>query len=88
MADLKIGSLELSPAFATNTEAYTAETTNATNTITAIPASGSAEVTITVGNKAVINGAAAAWEAGDNTVKVKVTDGDKEKNYTVTVTKG
>lgn len=88
LADLKIGSLELSPAFATNTEAYTAETTNATNTITAIPASGSAEVTITVGNKAVINGAAAAWEAGDNTVKVKVTDGDKEKNYTVTVTKG
>ena len=87
LADLKIGSLELSPAFAANTEAYTAETTNATNTITAIPASGSAEVTITVGNKAVINGAAATWEAGDNTVKVKVTDGDKEKNYTVTVTK-
>ena len=87
LADLKIGSLELSPKFAAETAAYTATTTNATNTITAIPASGSAEIAITLGSNPVINGAAVTWGAGSNTVKVKVTDGDEEKTYTVTVTK-
>lgn len=87
LADLKIGSLELSPKFAAGTTVYTATTTNATNTITAIPASGSAEIAITVKEKPVINGSAASWETGDNTVKVKVTDGNEEKTYTVTVTK-
>ena len=55
--------------------------------MTAIPASGSAEVTITVGDTALINGSAATWNAGSNTVKIKVTDGELEKTYTVTVTK-
>lgn len=87
LSDLRIGSLQLSPEFAAETTAYTATTSNATNTITAVPASGSAEVAITVGDKAVTNGAAATWAAGANTVTVKVTDGDQTKTYTVTVTK-
>nr|DAZ20431.1 MAG TPA: major capsid protein [Caudoviricetes sp.] len=87
LSDLRIGSLELSPKFAADTTAYTATTSNATNTITAVPASGSAEVGITVGDKKVTNGAAATWVAGANTVTIKVTDGDQEKTYTVTVTK-
>lgn len=87
LSDLRIGSLELTPKFAAETTAYTATTSNATNTITAVPASGSAEVAITVGDKAVTNGAAATWAAGTNTVTIKVTDGDLEKTYTVTVTK-
>lgn len=87
LSDLRIGSLELSPKFAAGTTAYTATTSNATNTITAVPASGSAEVAITVGDKEVTNGAAASWAAGANTVTIKVTDGDQEKTYTVTVTK-
>ena len=87
LSDLRIGSLELSPKFEVATTAYTATTSNATNTITAIPASGSAEVAITVGGKEVTNGEAATWAAGDNTVTIKVTDGDQEKTYTVTVTK-
>lgn len=87
LSDLRIGSLELAPKFAAGTTAYTVTTNNATNTITAIPASGSAEVAITVGDKAVTNGAAATWAAGTNTVTIKVTDGDQEKTYTVTVTK-
>lgn len=87
LSDLRIGSLELSPKFAAGTTAYTATTSNATNTITAVPASGSAEVAITVGGKEVTNGAAASWAAGANTVTIKVTDGDQEKTYTVTVTK-
>lgn len=87
LSDLRIGSLELSPKFAADTTAYTATTSNATNTITAVPASGSAEVEITVGGKEVTNGAAATWVEGANTVTIKVTDGDQEKTYTVTVTK-
>lgn len=87
LSDLRIGSLELAPKFAAGTTVYTVTTNNATNTITAVPASGSAEVAITVGDKAVTNGAAATWAAGTNTVTIKVTDGDQEKTYTVTVTK-
>lgn len=87
LADLKIGSLELSPKFAAGTIEYTATTSNATNVITAVPASGSAEVKITVGDKPVTNGTAATWTEGANTVKVVVTDGEQTKTYTVTVTK-
>src|SRR5699024_945122 len=87
LADLKIGGLELTPKFAAATTEYTATTSNATNVITAVPASGSAEVNITVGEKAVTNGTAATWTEGSNTVKVVVTDGEQTKTYTVTVTK-
>ena len=87
LADLKIGSLTLSPEFAAATTTYTATTSNATNVITAVPASGSAEIEITVGDKAVTNGTAATWASGANTVKVKVTDGELTKTYTITVTK-
>ena len=71
----------------TGTIEYTATTSNATNVITAVPASGSAEVKITVGDKPVTNGTAATWTEGANTVKVVVTDGEQTKTYTVTVTK-
>lgn len=87
LSDLKIGSLELSPEFAAGTMAYTASTSNATNIVTAVPASGSAEIAIKVGGNELINGAAASWEKGENTVTIKVTDGEEEKTYTVTVTK-
>ena len=87
LADLKVGAISLTPEFAAETTTYTATTTNATNTITAVPANSTAEIEITVGSVKVTNGAAATWEQGENTVKIKVTDGDQEKTYTVTVTK-
>ena len=89
LADLKIGSLTLSPAFASVTTTYTAATTNATNTITATPSDAGADISITVGGKEVNNGSAAEWATGANTVKVDVTaaDGKTAKTYTVTVTK-
>lgn len=59
LADLRIGSLALSPEFDGATTAYTVTTENTTNVITAVPASGSAEIEIKVGQKAVVNGAAA-----------------------------
>lgn len=89
LSDLKIGSLTLSPAFAADTTAYTAETTNATNTITAMPADAGAEIQVKVGETVIANGSAATWAAGANTVAITVTaeDGKTTKAYTVTVTK-
>jgi hypothetical protein len=68
---------------------YTAATTNATNTITAVPADAAASVKVEVGGKEIDNGSAATWASGANTVKVTVTaeDGTTTKTYTVTVTK-
>lgn len=89
LANLKIGALSLSPAFAAATDTYTAATTDATNTITAVPADAGASVQIMVGDREVSNGTAATWAAGANTVTITVTaeDGTTTKAYTVTVTK-
>lgn len=89
LSDLKIGSLTLSPAFAADTTAYTAETTNATNTVTAMPADAGAEIEVKVGDTVIANGSAATWSTGANTVTITVTaeDGTTTKAYTVTVTK-
>ena len=89
LIDLKIGSLTLTPEFSADTDAYTASTTNATNTISAIPADAGAEIAVTVSGEAISNGTAAKWNDGENTVKVTVTapDGVTTKAYTITVTK-
>ena len=96
LADLRIGGLTLSPAFsATKLTGYTADTTNATNTVMAIPADANATIEIT--NKGpsdeaatpVINGRAVTWTTGANTLTVKVTaeNGTATQSYVVTVTK-
>lgn len=89
LAGLKIGGLSLSPAFAEGTTSYTAETTDATNGVLAVPAEAGASVLVQVNGKTVENGTSVKWAADDNTVKVTVTaeDGTTAKTYTVTVTK-
>ena len=96
LADLRIGGLTLSPAFsATKLTGYTAATTNATNTVMAIPADANATIEITnkgPGDEAatpVINGRAVTWKTGTNTLTVKVTaeNGTDNQSYVVTVTK-
>ena len=89
LSALSIGSLSLTPAFAKNTVSYTATTTNATNTITAVPSDAAAAMEVTVNDVEIDNGTAATWQTGSNTVKVVVTapDGETTKTYTVTVTK-
>lgn len=96
LADLRIGGLALSPAFDADTlTGYTASTTNATNTVMAIPADVNAAIEIT--NKGpsdeeatpVVNGRAVTWATGANTLTVKVTaeNGTTTQSYVVTVTK-
>ena len=95
LADLRIGGLTLSPAFNADTlTGYTATTTNATNTVTAIPADANATIEITnegtsEEETAVVNGRAVTWETGSNTLTVKVTaeNGTTTQSYVVTVTK-
>lgn len=95
LSALTIGSLTLSPEFASGTTSYTAATTNATNTITARPTDAGAEISIKVADtdgsdsQMVENGTAATWYDGSNTVTitVKAADGTTTKEYTVTVTK-
>ena len=94
LADLRIGGLKLTPAFAAATDTYTASTTNATNTINAVPADANATIEITNTHDTdevdtYSNGAAITWATGSNAVKVKVTaeNGTTTEEYTVTVTK-
>lgn len=87
LVDLKIGGLKFNEEFSPDTTTYTVTTTNATNTITAIPANGTAEIEIKVGEIGVTNGASAKWNEGSNTVTVNVVDGAQKKTYTVTATK-
>jgi hypothetical protein len=87
LASLTIGSLTLSPVFNKSVMVYTATTTNATNTITAVAKDGEATIEIKVNDVAHTNGTAATWETGENTVEITVTSGSETETYTVTVTK-
>ena len=89
LSSLSLGSLSLTPDFKSDTTTYTTSTSNATNTITAVPADASAQISVKVGDKEIDNGSAATWETGENTVNITVTaaDGKTAKTYTITVTK-
>ena len=87
LSALTIGSISLDPTFAAGTTAYTAETSNATNAITATAADENAGVSITVNGDSLTNGSSASWEDGENTVVVTVTNSGSSKTYTVIVTK-
>ncbi len=77
----------MTPVFSGATTNYDTETANATNTITATAAKSGAQITIKVNDEAHTNGAAAIWEAGENTVEITVKYGTTQRIYTVTVTK-
>jgi hypothetical protein len=87
LASLKIGSLTLSPTFNKSVMVYTATTTDASNTITAVAKDGEAEIEILVNGDPHTNGTAATWEADENIVEITVTSGTESETYTVTVTK-
>lgn len=86
LASLTVGALTLSPAFNKSTFSYTAATTDATNTINALALDGEATIEILNGVTPVVNGAAATWAEGANTLTVNVTSGTETETYTVIVT--
>ena len=88
LADIKVSNNTLSPAYAAGTLAYTVETTDASNAITALPADATAVMEITYNDKVIANGSRITWATGSgNVVKIKVTDGSATKTYEITVTK-
>ena len=94
LASLTLGRAALSPAFDDATVSYTASTTDASNTVNAIPADAGATIEITNTHDtdqtdSYQNGQAVVWATGSNTLTVKVTaaNGTSNKTYTVTVTK-
>ncbi len=87
LASLTIGALTLTPSFNKSVFVYAADTTNATNTISAVAMNGEAEITIMNGETEVANGTSATWATGANTVTITVTIGGATETYTVIVTK-
>lgn len=86
LSSLTIGALTLSPVFNKSTFSYTAETSNATNTITADAMDDEATVEILVNDAAHTNATAATWAEGENTVDITVTNGTETETYNVVVT--
>lgn len=84
---MTIGALTLSPEFDSETLEYTADTANATNTITAVASDSNAVISIDVDGISVSNGNTATWASGENVVTITVTNGTSETVYIVTVTK-
>lgn len=87
LASLSLGQAALTPTFDKDVTAYTASTTNDTNTVTATATDNSATIAILLGDTPVANGTAATWAEGENTLTITVTNGEEETVYTVTVTK-
>ncbi len=87
LSSLTLGALTLAPTFSVDVTEYTATTTNATNTVTAVAADSNASVIIINGSTEVANGSAVTWNDGVNTLTVTITNGENTKTYIVTVEK-
>ena len=87
LAALTVGTLRLDPLFSPGVTAYAASTTESSVNVTGIATDATATVTVKNGDTSVGNGGAASLSAGENVIKVTVTNGTATKDYTVTVTK-
>lgn len=83
LASLTVGVLPLVPVFSPAIIAYIVRTTNANDVITAISQDPTATIIVKLNNVAMINGTAATWVAGTNTVTVTVTKGADTLTYTI-----
>ena len=87
LSAMSLGSLVLSPTFDGDVYAYTAATTNATNTINVTAEDPAATISIEANSSPVNNGDAITWNTGSNTVEITDTNGSETKTYTIDVTK-
>jgi hypothetical protein len=85
LTSLTIGSLVLSPTFDGEVKTYSAETTSASGTITAVAKAG-ATIAIDVDGTPVDNGDSATFSQGKNTITITVTYKTVTAKYTVVVT--
>lgn len=88
LSDLKVGGYTLTPEFDSATKEYTVTTSDASNTVAAVPTDAAAEITITCNDEKVENGSRITWNADtDNVVEITVTNGTNTNTYKITVTK-
>lgn len=88
LSDLKVGGYTLTPEFDSATKEYTVTTSDASNTVAAVPTDAAAEITITCNDEKVANGSRITWNADtDNVVEITVTNGTNTNTYKITVTK-
>ena len=86
LSALAIGSLTLTPTFDEDVTEYTAETTNASDAVTATATRATDTITIASDDATIANDGTATWAEGSNEVTVTVTEDGRSKVYTVTVT--
>lgn len=86
LSDLKVCG-ELSPGFNKSIFAYSAETTNASNTIRATAIDDEATIEISINGEQHVNNTPASWIEGENIVEIIVTSDQEDEKYTVIVTK-
>ncbi len=84
---MSLGSANLTPNFDSEIFYYNAETTNLTNTITAIASDLSSDIKIDVDGVNVISGSSAVWNEGINNVSIKVSNDTDMSLYTIIVNK-
>ncbi len=73
------------PGFNPDVTAYTAATTDATNTINAAPEDSKSTVTLYLAGKPTAS--PVTWATGENELRIDVTSDAGVKSYTVIVTK-
>ncbi|MCL1823934.1 MAG: phage major capsid protein [Oscillospiraceae bacterium] len=86
ITELTIGTLDLSPIFSPGVYTYTADTTNATNSVK-VTADAGVDVIIKLNGTEMSNNTGALWQPGANLLEITATDGFASKTYTVTVNK-
>ena len=91
LSGLTISSGSLSPAFSSNTTAYTANVDNTVTTITVTPTASDGTATITLNGSSITSGNArtVTLDIGSNEIPIVVTaqDGVTTKPYSITVTR-
>lgn len=86
LATLALGSLVLSPTFDPETYAYTTNSTNVSDTLTATAVDTGAEITTKL-NGTTFTGSTVTWTADTDTLTIKVDAGmGVVKTYTITCT--
>lgn len=89
LAELRVGSLVLTPTFESDVLEYSATTTNATNKVSFAATSAEDTVVAKFGDAAFNSGDTLTWAVGENTLTITVKDagGADDLVYTVVVTK-
>ena len=88
LTSLSIGNKTLTPVFASDTLAYAATTTDASNIVSAIASPEGAVITATLNTVPVADlTSGLVWDNGENTLVITVTSGEEDTVYTITVTK-